>query len=103
MIHQNIIDNELVAMYDAKASLEEMMTHFDASHSTIYSHLKNVGVIPNRKVSPNWSDLEDYQLIAEYIYNTTGRDYCRWVPTRSYAAIKARLRMFRRVKGGVVR
>lgn len=103
MSHSNISDVELVKMYDDKVLLGDLTTYFDVSHWTIYKHLRDNNVVPNRKQHQRWSDMEDYQLIAAYIYNTTGQAYCEHVPTRSYDGIQSRLKKFRRVKGGVVR
>lgn len=99
----NPIDKEIVKMYNNNAPIDDITSRFRLSHWTIYSRLRNNGVVPNRNASNTWTDMEDYQLIAAYIYNTTGQAYCEWVPTRTYEAIQSRLKKLRRVKGGVVR
>lgn len=97
------IDKEIVRMYNDNAPIDDITSRFHMSHWTIYSRLRASGIVPNRKSANSWTDMEDYQLIAAYVYNVTGQAYCEHVPTRSYEGIQSRLKKLRRVKGGLVR
>jgi len=103
MIHPNIIDSELVKLYNTDTPIKDIEAHFGVSRTTVFEHLRKAGGVSNRRGALVWTDMEEYQLIAAYIYNCTGQDLSDSVPTRSLNACKGHLVKLRRVKGGVVR
>ena len=86
-----IDDDMIVKMYEDKVPIHDMKELSGLTRRMLYKRLRANGVVPNRKVSTDWTDLEEDQLVSARNANITGQELCDWVPTRTLAGIKGHL------------
>ena len=98
--HVPIDDKKLVDMYNSGASLSTMCSELGIASSTIYNHLRKIGVKTTRKKLKKWTPSEDAVLLAKRRTGATGRDYEGCIPGRSYHAILSRLKVLPRRRFG---
>ena len=103
MIRPNIIDSELIELYNTDTPIKDIMAHFGTSHSTLYRHIGKVNEKLNRKRYASWTDKEESQLVAARNAGVTGRELCDYIPTRTLASIKGHIVKMRRESGGEFR
>ena len=58
-----IDDLEIVTMYQSNAPMKVIEVASGLTKKMVYKRLRASGVEPNRKVTPDWSPIEEQQLI----------------------------------------
>lgn len=90
-----IDDLEIVAMYQNESPMKKIVAASGLTLKVVYKRLRANGVEPNRKITPNWSPIEEQQLINARKSGATGQELVDCIPTRTLAGIKSHINMMR--------
>lgn len=90
-----IDDATIVAMYQNETPMKKITEVSGLHPKIIYKRLRKNGVEPNRKVTPNWSPIEEQQLIDARKSGVTGQELVECIPTRTLAGIKSHINTMR--------
>lgn len=82
---------EIIKMYNSGESTEDIMTRFNISRTTIYDRMRKSDIKFKRRCEPVWTKDEEEQLVAARKAGITGKEYCEYVPTRTFPAIRDHL------------
>ena len=90
-----IDDHQIVAMYQNESPMKKITAASGLTPKMVYKRLRKNGVEPNRKVTPNWSPIEEQQLIDARKDGVTGQELVVCIPTRTLAGIKSHINIMR--------